>query len=353
MEGRSDWRGGHGVRHFDHLSEGQRSALFAVPPRPVDRGSAPQVLALALGATFYSPGTRPVLRGDARRAALRVLIEGRPPGLLPLLQKLVRDRATAGVAARGLAAYDHPDTPNLILGHYPLLGAEDRPEAINTLVSRPAYARALLKAIAEGRLARGELSAYQARQIHSLGDAALNKQLARTWGEVRGTPAEKRNMGIVFQGLSLFPNLTVGGNIDYGQRIRRRPAAARRKRTEELLEMCGLPGYAERYPHELSGGQQQRVALARAIVNNPAVLLLDEPLGALDLKLRRQMQVELKRIQLEVGQTFVHVTHDQEEAMTMADTVAVMNAGRIEQMGSPAELYELPRTAFVANFLGQ
>jgi putative membrane-bound dehydrogenase-like protein len=130
--------------------------------------------------------------GEQRRAALRVLIEGRQPGLLPLLQKLMSDRATAGVAARGLAAYDHPDTPRLILGHYQQLRAEDRPEAINTLVSRPAYARALLKAVAEGRLPRGELSAYQARQIHSLGDASLNKQLAQAWGEVRGTPEEKR-----------------------------------------------------------------------------------------------------------------------------------------------------------------
>jgi putative heme-binding domain-containing protein len=130
--------------------------------------------------------------GESRRAALRVLIEGRAPEVLPLLLKLVRDRATVGVAARGLAAYDHPDTPKLILDHYHLLRAEDRAEAINTLVSRAAYARALLKAIAEGRLARGELSAYQARQIHSLGDEALNKQLAQVWGEIRGTPEEKR-----------------------------------------------------------------------------------------------------------------------------------------------------------------
>src|SRR5262249_53671621 len=130
--------------------------------------------------------------GESRRAALRVLIEGRSPAVLPLLLKLVRDRATVGVAARGLAAYDHPETPKLILAHYHPMRAEDRPEAINTLVSRPAYARALLKAIAEGRLARGELSAYQARQVQSLGDEALNKQLAQVWGEIRGTPEEKR-----------------------------------------------------------------------------------------------------------------------------------------------------------------
>ncbi len=122
---------------------------------------------------------------------------------------------------------------------------------------------------------------------------------------------------------------------------------------EAALELVELSGMARRKPAQLSGGQQQRVALARAIVNRPAVLLLDEPLGALDLKLRRQMQIELKRIQTEVGLTFIHVTHDQEEAMTMADTIAVMNAGQVEQMGSPGELYEAPNTTFVANFLGQ
>src|SRR4029453_2709683 len=126
-----------------------------------------------------------------------------------------------------------------------------------------------------------------------------------------------------------------------------------RQKVDEMLELVELGAFGKRKPPQLSGGQQQRVALARAIINRPQGLLLDEPLGALDLKLRRQMQIELKRIQTEVGITFVHVTHDQEEAMTMADTVAVMNQGRIEQLGSPAELYEAPRTTFVANFLGQ
>jgi spermidine/putrescine transport system ATP-binding protein len=155
----------------------------------------------------------------------------------------------------------------------------------------------------------------------------------------------------VFQSYALFPHLTVLENVAFGLRRKRvRDAEARARAGLDLVQ---LPHLADRKPAQLSGGQQQRVALARALVNNPAVLLLDEPLGALDLKLRRQMQLELKRIQTEVGLTFIHVTHDQEEAMTMADTVAVMNHGKIEQQGSPADLYELPRTAFVANFLGQ
>ena len=169
--------------------------------------------------------------------------------------------------------------------------------------------------------------------------------------DVTSTRAHHRPVNTVFQSYALFPHLSVIENVAFGLRRRRTPDPVGRART--ALELVELPHLADRRPTQLSGGQQQRVALARALVNNPAVLLLDEPLGALDLKLRRQMQVELKRIQTEVGLTFVHVTHDQEEAMTMADTVAVMNAGRIEQMGSPAQLYELPRTAFVANFLGQ
>jgi len=163
--------------------------------------------------------------------------------------------------------------------------------------------------------------------------------------------AYQRPVNTVFQSYALFPHLTVLENVAFG--LRRRKAARPLERAGEALDLVELRHLAERKPSQLSGGQQQRVALARAIVNNPAVLLLDEPLGALDLKLRRQMQVELKKIQSEVGLTFVHVTHDQEEAMTMADTVAVMNLGKIEQMGAPTELYELPRTAFVANFLGQ
>lgn len=169
--------------------------------------------------------------------------------------------------------------------------------------------------------------------------------------DVTGTRPHKRPVNTVFQNYALFPHLDVTENVAFG--LRRRGVKETQRLVTEALELVEMGHLARRRPAQLSGGQQQRVALARAIVNRPAVLLLDEPLGALDLKLRRQMQVELKRIQTEVGLTFVHVTHDQEEAMTMADTVAVMNGGCIEQMGSPAELYELPRTAFVANFLGQ
>ncbi|WP_255432478.1 ABC transporter ATP-binding protein [Cellulomonas sp. SLBN-39] len=169
--------------------------------------------------------------------------------------------------------------------------------------------------------------------------------------DVTDAPPHRRPVNTVFQSYALFPHLSVGENVAFG--LRRTRAAEVARRVREGLELVELAHLADRRPGQLSGGQQQRVALARAIVNRPALLLLDEPLGALDLKLRRQMQLELKRIQSEVGLTFVHVTHDQEEAMSMADTVAVMNGGRIEQMGAPADLYELPRTAFVANFLGQ
>jgi spermidine/putrescine transport system ATP-binding protein len=161
----------------------------------------------------------------------------------------------------------------------------------------------------------------------------------------------QRPVNTVFQNYALFPHLNVFENVAFG--LRRRGVKNLRKQVDDALALVELGHLAKRKPNQLSGGQQQRIALARAVVNRPRVLLLDEPLGALDLKLRRQMQIELKRIQTEVGITFVHVTHDQEEAMTMADRVAVMNAGRIEQLGPPAELYEAPRTTFVANFLGQ
>ena len=161
----------------------------------------------------------------------------------------------------------------------------------------------------------------------------------------------KRPVNTVFQSYALFPHLSVFENIAFG--LRRTKARDVHSKVRGMLELVQLEQYAGRRPAQLSGGQQQRVALARALINRPQVLLLDEPLGALDLKLRRAMQIELKRIQTEVGITFVHVTHDQEEAMTMADTIAVMNTGRIEQMGSPGELYEHPRSTFVANFLGQ
>jgi spermidine/putrescine transport system ATP-binding protein len=161
----------------------------------------------------------------------------------------------------------------------------------------------------------------------------------------------KRPVNTVFQNYALFPHLDIEENIAFG--LRRRGVKDVKKQVDDMLELVELGGFAKRRPTQLSGGQQQRVALARALINRPQVLLLDEPLGALDLKLRRQMQIELKRIQTEVGITFVHVTHDQEEAMTMADTIAVMNKGVIEQMGPPAELYDQPATTFVSNFLGQ
>ena len=169
--------------------------------------------------------------------------------------------------------------------------------------------------------------------------------------DITGLRPYKRPVNTVFQSYALFPHLTIFENVAFG--LRRRGAAHITEKTERMLDLVELRDYANRKPAQLSGGQQQRVALGRALINEPGVLLLDEPLGALDLKLRRQMQIELKRIQTEIGITFVHVTHDQEEAMTMADTIAVMNAGHIEQMGPPAELYESPRTTFVANFLGQ
>jgi spermidine/putrescine transport system ATP-binding protein len=169
--------------------------------------------------------------------------------------------------------------------------------------------------------------------------------------DITFTKPYQRPINTVFQNYALFPHLTIFENIAFG--LRRRGIKDVKEQVEKALDLVELSHLSARKPTQLSGGQQQRIALARAIVNRPALLLLDEPLGALDLKLRRQMQIELKWIQKEVGLTFVHVTHDQEEAMTMADTIAVMNEGEIEQLGSPADLYDNPKTAFVANFLGQ
>jgi spermidine/putrescine transport system ATP-binding protein len=169
--------------------------------------------------------------------------------------------------------------------------------------------------------------------------------------DITDLPPYKRPVNTVFQSYALFPHLDISENVAFG--LRRRGIKSVKKQVDDMLDLVQLGDFAKRKPHQLSGGQQQRVAVARALINHPQVLLLDEPLGALDLKLRRQMQLELKRIQTEVGITFVHVTHDQEEAMTMADTIAVMNQGVIEQMGAPAELYDSPATTFVSNFLGQ
>ena len=170
--------------------------------------------------------------------------------------------------------------------------------------------------------------------------------------DVTGRPPYLRDVNTVFQDYALFPHMTVGENVAYGLRVKGVPRAERRKRVDEVLNVVRLPGLGDRKPAQLSGGQRQRVALARALVNHPQVLLLDEPLGALDLKLRQEMQTELKRIQEEVGITFLYVTHDQDEALTMSDRLAVFNLGRIEQLGSPAEVYERPANAFVAGFVG-
>jgi len=169
---------------------------------------------------------------------------------------------------------------------------------------------------------------------------------------VHGMPAHTRPVNTVFQNYALFPHLNVLQNVEFGLRMKKVPQQERRRAALEMLELVSLEGYEARRPAQLSGGQRQRVALARALVNRPSVLLLDEPLGALDLKLRKQMQAELTRLQRQVGITFVYVTHDQEEALAMSDRIAVMNRGRVEQIGSPREIYERPETPFVADFIG-
>ena len=165
-------------------------------------------------------------------------------------------------------------------------------------------------------------------------------------------PPNKRGLGMVFQNYSLFPHMTVGQNIAFGLKMARTDAGEIRRRVGEMLDLVHLPGHEERFPHQLSGGQQQRVALARSLVTNPSVLLLDEPLGALDKNLRENMQFELRRIQQTLGITTILVTHDQEEALTLSDRVVVMNEGRILQVGTPNDVYEYPRTRFVSEFLG-
>ncbi len=170
--------------------------------------------------------------------------------------------------------------------------------------------------------------------------------------DVVGLPPYRRDVNTVFQSYALFPHLSIYENVAFGLKRKGVKRDQVGGRVKEILRRVGLEDYGKRKPRQLSGGQQQRVALARALVNSPQVLLLDEPLGALDLKLRKQLQLELKALQHDLGLTFIHVTHDQEEAMTMADTIAVMNHGRVEQLGSPTELYETPRTEFVAGFLG-
>jgi spermidine/putrescine ABC transporter ATP-binding subunit len=170
--------------------------------------------------------------------------------------------------------------------------------------------------------------------------------------DVTGLPPHERDVNTVFQDYALFPHMSVGENVGYGLKVKKVPASERRERVGQALEMVRLDGFEKRRPSQLSGGQRQRVALARALVNRPRVLLLDEPLGALDLKLRQQLQVELKRIQAEVGVTFIYVTHDQDEALSMSDRIAVMDRGRILQVGAPNEIYDEPGSQFVAGFVG-
>jgi len=170
--------------------------------------------------------------------------------------------------------------------------------------------------------------------------------------DVTNVPTYRRPIGMVLQTLALFPHMNVRENITFGLLTRGDSRASANEKAASMLALVGLEGYGDRLVHELSGGQKQRVALARSIVLEPSVLLLDEPLGALDLKLRQQMQIELKRIQRQVGITFIFVTHDQDEALTMSDRIVVMNAGRIEQIGAPQEIYDSPRTMFVAKFVG-
>ena len=170
--------------------------------------------------------------------------------------------------------------------------------------------------------------------------------------DVSSRPPFDRPVNTVFQDYALFPHMTVQQNVEYGLRVKKMPRAERRVKARDALSLVRLEGFGDRKPSQLSGGQRQRVALARAIVNTPRALLLDEPLGALDLKLRQELQIELKQIQQSLGMTFVYVTHDQEEALTMSDRIAVFNHGRIEQIGTPAEMYEHPATEFVAGFIG-
>jgi putative spermidine/putrescine transport system ATP-binding protein len=183
-------------------------------------------------------------------------------------------------------------------------------------------------------------------------DRPTSGQILLYGQDVSNLPPYERDVNTVFQDYALFPHMTVSENIAYGLMIKKVPKAERQNRVDETLDLVRLAGFANRKPNQLSGGQRQRVALARALINHPKVLLLDEPLGALDLKLRQQMQVELKAIQQRVGITFIFVTHDQEEALTMSDRIAVFNVGRVEQVGSPAEIYEHPQTPFVAGFVG-
>ena len=229
--------------------------------------------------------------------------------------------------------------------------------------------REITKSFGETRVLRGiSLDIYKGEFITILGSSGCGKtttlriiagletpdsgQVVLCGQDVTHAQPNHRDVNTIFQNYALFPHMNVAANIAYALKLRKTPAAETKRRVEELLELVLLPGYGKRMPGELSGGQRQRVAIARALAARPSVLLLDEPLGALDLQLRRQMQQELKKLQKQLGITFVYITHDQEEAINMSDRIVVMNDGRLEQVGSPSEIYDHPRTSFVAGFIG-
>ena len=227
----------------------------------------------------------------------------------------------------------------------------------------------ITKSFGETRVLRGiSIEIYQGEFITFLGSSGCGKtttlriiagleepdsgRVLLEGRDVTALAPNKRDVNTVFQNYALFPHMTVEQNVAYSLRLRKAPREEQRKTVEEMLELVQLSGYEKRMPSELSGGQRQRVAIARSLASRPRVLLLDEPLGALDLQLRRQMQVELKRLQKRLGVTFLYITHDQEEALNMSDRIVVMREGRFEQIGTPAEVYDHPRTAFVARFVG-
>jgi putative spermidine/putrescine transport system ATP-binding protein len=243
----------------------------------------------------------------------------------------------------------------------PATSSRDNRPAVRLVALRKTYGRVLAAAGVDLEIAEGEF--FTLLGPSGSGKTTLLRLIAGFERPDSGTielgganvtrqPPYARDVNTVFQDYALFPHLTVIDNVEYGLKIRKVAKPERRRRAEKVLDMVRLSGLEERKPIQLSGGQRQRVALARAIVNEPEVLLLDEPLGALDLKLRQEMQTELKRIQREVGITFVYVTHDQEEALTMSDRLAVVRNGQIEQIGTPIEVYERPATEFVAGFIG-
>ncbi len=243
----------------------------------------------------------------------------------------------------------------------PATSSRDNRPAVRLVALRKTYGRVLAAAGVDLEIAEGEF--FTLLGPSGSGKTTLLRLIAGFERPDSGTielgganvtrqPPYARDVNTVFQDYALFPHLTVFDNVEYGLKIRKVAKPERRRRAEKVLDMVRLSGLEQRKPIQLSGGQRQRVALARAIVNEPEVLLLDEPLGALDLKLRQEMQTELKRIQREVGITFVYVTHDQEEALTMSDRLAVVRNGQIEQIGTPIEVYERPATEFVAGFIG-